>query len=38
MLVNIAHSLKNVMFWVATIFFLVIALKLLVAQNTEEEV
>ncbi len=37
-LVEIAQSLKNLFFWLATIFYIVIAIKLLVADNTEEEV
>lgn len=36
-LVNVAQSLKNLFFWLATIFFLIIAIKLLVSENTEEE-
>lgn len=37
-LVNIAHSLKNLFFWLATIFYIVVAIQLLVAENTEEQV
>ena len=37
-LVEVAQSLKNLFFWLATIFYIVIAIKLLVAENTEEEI
>ncbi len=37
-IVNIAYSLKNIIFLFATIFYIVIAIKLLVSQNTEEQV
>ena len=37
-LVSIAQSLKNLFFWLATIFYIIIAIKLLVAENSEEEV
>ena len=36
-MVQIAYSLKNLMFYFATIFYLIIAIKLLVAENTEEQ-
>ena len=36
-LVEIARSLKNLFFFLATIFYLIIAIKLLIAENTEEE-
>lgn len=36
-LVNIAHSLKNIFFWFATIFYLIISIQLLVSENTEEQ-
>lgn len=37
-LVNIAQSLKNIFFVLATLFYLIISIKLLVANNTEDEV
>jgi len=37
-LVSIAQSLKNLFFFLATIFYLIIAIKLIAAENTEEEV
>jgi hypothetical protein len=36
-LVNIAYSLKNLLFWLATLFYLIIAIQLIVAENTEEQ-
>lgn len=36
-LVNIAYSLKNIFFWFATIFYLIISIQLLVSENTEEQ-
>lgn len=36
-LVNVAKSLKNLFFWLATIFYLVIALKLLFWDNSDED-
>lgn len=36
-LVKVAHDFKNIMFALATIFFFVITLRLLLAGNTEEE-
>ena len=36
-LILIAQSLKNLFFMLATVFYLIIAIKLLVADNTEEE-
>jgi hypothetical protein len=37
-LVNIAYSLKNLLFWLATIFLLIISIQLIVADKTEEQV
>ena len=37
-LVNIAQSLKNLFFFLATVFYLIIAIKLIAAEKTEEEV
>jgi len=37
-LVSIAQSLKNLFFFLATIFYLIIAIKLIASENTEEEV
>jgi hypothetical protein len=37
-LVQIAHSLKNFLFYLATIFYLIIAIKLIIAENTEEQI
>lgn len=37
-LVDIAYSLKNLFFWFATIFYIIVAIQLLVAENTEEQV
>ncbi len=37
-LVAIAKSMKNLFFWLATVFYLVIAIKLIVAEKTEDEV
>ena len=37
-LVQIAHSLKNLLFYLATLFYIIIALKLIFAENTEEQV
>ncbi len=36
-LVSIAQSLKNLFFWFATLFYIIVVIKLLVAGNTEEE-
>lgn len=37
-LIQIAHSIKNLFYAIATIFYLVIALRLIFTSNTEEEV
>ncbi len=37
-LVEIAQSLKNMFFILATLFYLIVSIKLLVAENTEEQV
>lgn len=37
-LVQVAQSLKNLFFILATLFYLIIAMKLIIAENTEEEV
>jgi hypothetical protein len=37
-LINIAHSLKNLFFWLATIFLLIISIQLIIADKTEEQV
>jgi len=37
-LIEIAHSLKNLMYIIATIFYIIIAIKLIVVENTEEQV
>ena len=37
LILSIAQSAKNLIFWIATLVFLVIVIKLLVSSNTEEE-
>lgn len=37
-LIGIAYNLKNVFFWFATIFYLIVSIKLLVSENSEDQV